>query len=109
MGAKDWLVQKAAVAMLNQAIFKPYGTIKDLKLDTTRRSIELEAELKGEAQPVRIHIHEYELIEENGTPYVELKSISTSREWLTTLARNYGVGRRFEIPENVRPYLSMLR
>jgi hypothetical protein len=109
MGAKDWLVQKAALAVLNQSLFRPYGVVKELKLDTTARTIEAELELKGESQLVRIHIQEYDLIEENGTPYFVIKEINTSREWLTTLARNYGVGRRLEIPESARAFLSMLR
>ena len=108
MGAKDWLIQKAAVAMLNQAVIKPYGTITDLKLDTGRRSIEAEVELKGESAPVRVHIREYEIVEENGTPYLVIKDVSTSREWLTTLAQNYAIGRRFEIPAAARSYLPML-
>lgn len=109
MGAKDWLIQKAAVAMLNQSIFRPYGNIKDLKLDTTGRSIEAEVELNGESQAVRIQVPEYEIIEEGDTAYFIVKEISTSREWLTALARNYAVGRRFEIPESARAYLPMLR
>lgn len=95
--------------MLNQAIFKPYGTITDLKLDTARHSIEATVDLKGESEPVQIHIHEYEIIEENGTPFVILKEISTSREWLTALAQHQAVGRRFEIPHAARSYLSMLK
>ena len=108
MGAKDWLIQKAAVAMLNQSVFRPYGTVKELKIDTTRHTLDIEAELKGESEPVRIQIQEYEIIEENGTAFVVLKGITTSREWLTTLAQNYGEGRRIEIPESVRAYLPML-
>ena len=108
MGAKDWLVEKAAVAMLNQSMLKPYGTLTRLKLDTTNRSIEAELDLKGETQPVRIEVHEYELLEESGSSYVIIKSISTSREWLTTLARDFAVGRKFEIPESARPFLKMI-
>jgi hypothetical protein len=108
MGAKDWLIQKAAVAMLNQAIVKRYGTITDLKLDTTRRSIDALVELNGEAQPIRVQIHEYELLEENGASFLVIRAITTSREWLTALARDYAVGRRFEIPESARSYLPML-
>jgi hypothetical protein len=109
MGAKDWLIQKAAVAMLNQSIFQPYGSVKDLKLDTSARSIDAEVELKGETQPVRLQVHEYEIVEADGSAYFVVKAISTSREWLTTLAKNYAVGRRFEIPETARVYLPMLK
>jgi hypothetical protein len=108
MGAKDRLIQKAAVAMLNQSVFRPYGTVKELKIDTTRRTLDVEAELKGETQPVRIQVQQYDIVEENGAAFVVLKGITTSRDWLTTLAQNYGEGRRFEIPESVRAYLPML-
>ncbi len=109
MGAKDWLIEKTAVAMLNQSVLKPYGTLTRLKLDTTNHSLEAELELKGESQPVRIQVPEFELLEESGSAYLIIKSISTSREWLTTLARDFAVGRKFAIPESARSFLPMIR
>ena len=108
MGAKDWLIGKTAVAMLNQSVLKPYGTLKELKLDTQQRTIDAELELRGETQPVRIQISEYELIEEDDATYLVLKGITTSREWLTTLARDFAVDRRLKLPEAARNYLPML-
>jgi hypothetical protein len=108
MGAKDWLIEKTAVAMLNQAVLKPYGTLTKLKLDTTARRIEAELELKGETEPVRLDIGEYELVEEDDSAWLVIKEISTSREWLTRLANDFAVGRRFELPASVRSYLPML-
>jgi hypothetical protein len=105
MGAKDWLLEKTAAAMLNQSVLKPYGTLTRLKLDTGRRSIEAELELKGESQPVNIEVHEYELSEENGRSYFVVKSISTSRDWLTSLARDFAVEKKLELPESVRSFL----
>lgn len=109
MGAKDWLIEKTAVAMLNQSVLRPYGTLTRLKLDTGNCSVEAELDLKGESVPVRIQVPQYELIEENGATYLVIKSISTSRDWLTTLARDFAVDRRFELPESVRSFLPMLR
>lgn len=109
MGAKDWLVEKAALVMINQALLKPYGTMTSLKLDTTARSISAEVQLNGELEPWVVQIPEYELIEEEGRAFVVIKSISTSRDWLTRLARDFGVGRRLELPESVRKFLPMLR
>ena len=108
MGAKDWLVQKTALAMLNQSVLKPYGTLTNLKLDTAERTIEAELDLKGETHPVRIRVSEYEIIEEADATYLILKGITTSREWLTTLARDFAVDRRFKLPDAARSYLSML-
>src|SRR6476469_7266398 len=107
MGAKDWLMEKAAVAMLNQSLLQPYGLLTKLKLDTQRRSIDAELELKGEAQPVRIQIHEYELEEAGNEFYFLIRNVSTSREWLTVLARNFAVDRRLEVPASVKKYLPM--
>ena len=109
MGAKDWLIEKTATAMLNQSVLKPYGTLTRLKIDTSNRSLEAELDLKGESQPVRIHVAEYQLIEENNRASLIIKSISTSRDWLTSLARDFAVGRKFELPESVRSFLPMIR
>lgn len=109
MGAKDWLVEKAATVMLNQAFIKPYGTLTRLKLDTSARSIDAELELKGEAQPVRIQVHEFELHEKDDSAYVVIKSIETSREWLTTLARDFAVDQPFAIPDSMKKFLPMIR
>jgi hypothetical protein len=109
MGAKDWLVEKAGMALLNQAVLKPYGTLTQLKLDTTARTIEAELELKGETQPVNLHVHEYELLEQDGRATVVLKDIHTSREWLTTLMNNFVVDREFTLPDSVKKFLPMIR
>ncbi|HWN93752.1 MAG TPA: hypothetical protein VNT99_01855 [Methylomirabilota bacterium] len=108
MGAKDWLIEKTAVAMLNQSLLKPYGTLKALKLDSKQRTIDAELELIGESQSVRIQVSGYELIEEAEATYLVLKGITTSREWLTTLARDFAVDRRLKVPEAARSYLPML-
>ena len=108
MGAKDWLVEKTAVAMLNQSLLKPYGTLTRLKLDKAARSIDAELELKGEAQPVRIQVHEYQLREKEGALFLVIKSIDTSREWVTALARDFAVDREFKLPASVQKYLPLV-
>ena len=108
MGAKDWLVEKAGMAVLNQAVLKPYGSITRLKLDTTARTIEAELELKGETTPLRLHVQEYELRQEGNRAFVVIKSIETSREWLTTLARDFAVDRPFELPDSVKKFLPII-
>ena len=108
MGAKDWLLEKAATAMLNRAVMKPYGVLAKLKLDTAARSIDAELELKGEAQPVQILIRGYEVQEKGERTYIVIKNLETSRQWLTTLARDFAVERPFEVPESVKKFLPML-
>jgi hypothetical protein len=86
MGAKDWLIEKAGMAMLNQAVLKPYGALTDLKL-----------------------VQEYELREENGRAFIVIKAVDSSREWLTTLLRNFAVDKPFELPDSVKKFLPMIR
>ena len=109
MAAKDWLIEKAGMALLNQAVLKPYGTLTRLKLDTTARTIEADLELNGETQPVNVQVREYELRESEGRATVVLKDIHTSRDWLTTLMKNFVVDREFNLPDSVRKFLPMLR
>ncbi len=109
MAAKDWLIEKAGMALLNQAVLKPYGTLTRLKLDTAARTIEADVELNGETQPVNVQVREYELRESEGRATVVLKDIQTSRDWLTTLMKNFVVDREFKLPDSVKKFLPMLR
>ena len=109
MGAKDWLLEKAAVVMINQAVLKPYGSLTGLKLDSTARNLSAELQLNGETEPVRIEVQEYELIEEENKAFFVIKSLTTSRSWLTRLGDDFAVGRKFELPESVRKFLPMIR
>ena len=80
MGAKDWLVEKAGVAVLNQAVLKPYGSITKLKLDTTARTIEAELELKGETELLRLHVQEYRRVPTSLRPCAIPSSRSAIRQ-----------------------------
>ena len=94
--------------MLNQMVLKPYGEMTNLKFDSQKRCLEAEVKLKRETEPVRIRIEEFELRQEAGKMFVSAKAIETSREWLTTLAKEHAAGRSFEIPESIRKYAAML-
>lgn len=108
MGAKDWLIGKTAVAMLNQSVLKPYGTLKQLSLDTEQRTMVAELELIGELEPVRLEVHGYEILDEKDAAYLVLKDVTTSRPWLTTLARNFLVDHKLKLPDAVRSWLPMI-
>ena len=109
MAAKDWLIEKAGMALLNQAVLKPYGTLTRLKFDTAARTIEADVELNGESQPVNVQVREYELRESADRATVVLKDIHTSREWLTTLMKNFVVDKEFPLPDSVKKFLPMIR
>ena len=50
----------------------------------------------------------YELINEGDRTFVVIKELITSREWMTRLAQEFVIGKRFEIPESVAKYAAMI-
>ncbi len=104
--SKDRLVSSFALPMLNNAWLKPYGQATDLKLDSTNKTVEITVTLRGESTPVRVQVADYELTQQDGKTFVVLKSVSTSREWMTELAQRYLVGKRLEVPAEAASMLA---
>jgi hypothetical protein len=96
--SKDRLVETMAPGVLNTGLMEPYGRVTSLKLDSSAGELDVTLDLKGETEPLRVHIHEYELIEEGDRMYLLIRRITTSRPWLTALAENLAVGRKLELP-----------
>ena len=96
--AKDLLIESTAPAILNQTLMADYGKITTLELDSRAKKLHVEALLRGESEPIRVEIDSYELEQRNGDVYLKIKQISTSREWITTLARQELVNRPIRLP-----------
>jgi hypothetical protein len=107
--AKDALLSQGAKARLSHLLRK-YGTMLDLKLNTTERSLSVLLHLKGEESPIHISIREYTLVAKDGRTYVELdgSKIETSREWLTTLVQEQLGRRDFPIPDKLARIIPLL-
>ena len=104
--SKDRLVETMAPGVLNSGLLAPYGRVTALKLDSDSGELDVTLELNGETEPVRVHIQQYELIEESGRMYLLIHRIFTSRPWLTALAENLAVGRKLELPSEVSKTLA---
>lgn len=99
--SKDRLVESMAPGVLNSGVLEPYGRVTDLRLDSSSGELDVTLELKGEVEPLRVHIQEYELLHEGNRMYLLIHRIVTSRAWLTALAENLAVGRKLELPPEV--------
>jgi hypothetical protein len=99
--SKDRLVETMAPGVLNSGFLQPYGRITSFKLNSESRELDVTVELNGEVDPLRVHIQEYELIEEGGKMFLIIHRVVTSRAWLTALVRNVAAGRKLELPENI--------
>jgi len=99
--SKDRLVETMAPGVLNSGFLRPYGRITDFKLNSESRELDVTIELNGEVEPLRVHIEEYELVEEAGKMLLIIHRVITSRTWLTALAKDLAVGRKLMLPENI--------
>lgn len=86
----------------------PFGTIVDVTLDSSQKSIELNVLLKGETEPVILKVGRYEILEESGRRLIVAREISASREWIDAAVKQYIQGRPFELPARVAGALGFL-
>src|SRR2546423_1373513 len=105
---KDRLIEKTAPAALNETVFRDYGQITSLEIDSKDKSIHFEAMLRGEKEPIRVEIRRYEIIERDDRVFFVTKEIQTSREWVTTLAQKELVDRPIPLPANLSGLLTRL-
>jgi len=102
---KDTALSKGAKIAINNQI-KEYGEMLKLNLDSAQKSIEMEVMLEGEQEPLKVHVKKYEMREENGKHFLKVKGVTTSREWINTVASSYLEGKTFEVPAE---YAKMLK
>ncbi len=98
------LVHRGAREFFNHR-FPSLGTMTTLQIDSARQRVTLDLELKGETQPLHIVIDRYELTTVDEKTFIELKEVTTSREWMNVLAKEFLKGKKFEVPEAVRSVL----
>jgi hypothetical protein len=108
--AKDRLLAEGAKAHFNKLIGR-YGTVVDFRLNTVDRSLSLTLLLKGEENPIAIHVHEYTLSTAEGKSVLEIdaRKIDTAREWLTELIRDKVGQKRLVVPDNLEWVVQLFR
>ena len=103
-GLKDTLKQGKDLALSRglrlflDKVIEPYGTSTGFRLDTKQKKIELTVQLKGEVQPLQVMVCRYCIVAEGERRFFRAEEIVTSREWLNTVFKKYGSGKRVEIP-----------
>ncbi|SEQ75605.1 hypothetical protein SAMN04488038_11092 [Solimonas aquatica] len=97
---KDGALAVGLRAYVNDKL-KEYGEVLDCQIDTSKNTLSLRAQLRGDPQPVSATIKRYELEREDGEVYFSIKAVETSREWVTLLLNKLLIGRRFKIPSKV--------
>lgn len=78
---------------------EPYGELKNLRLNSRDKTIEVEVLLKGEAETLVVKVLEYELQSEPDQDYLVVKRAIASREWVTALLQDFVAGKRHPLPQ----------
>lgn len=78
---------------------KKIGCMTKLSIDSARKTVTVELDLKGEVAPITVTIENYRLIAEQGGTFLEVGTVTTSREWLTALCVDYLNQQRFNLTE----------
>ncbi len=75
-------------AEINSGLLKQYGKMTKLEIDKENKTINVDLDLKGEKEGVRITLSNYRFIQEEGkNPLFEAGIIEVSREWLNALLK----------------------
>jgi hypothetical protein len=94
---KDYGISKGGEQLLRYYL-REYGRVNTLNVNTRDKSVECEVLLNGESEPLRAELRDYSIEHHGEKSYISFKGVTTSREWINTLAGKYFVRRRFEIP-----------
>jgi hypothetical protein len=95
-GLKDKGV--SATAKLALSLYcKPYGEVRELRLDSRNKNLTIVLLLNGEQEPVEIMVRDYHVTKQGDQDMLVAGCIETSRQWLTTVAVTYLQGRSIPI------------
>ena len=94
---KDGALAIALKSFLNER-FGEYGRIDGCELNTAAGRLTLTAMLKGERDPITATLEHFELVRDNGQPFMVLHEFSSSRQWLAKLLTKLFTGKRYPLP-----------
>jgi len=99
---KDMAVSSAITSKLTP-LFEAYCHSFKLKVNSSAKTMTVEALPKGENEPVLLEIVGYSLLLEEGRAVLAFERLRVSREWLGALASTFLPENRVKLPEDT-PY-----
>jgi hypothetical protein len=96
--AKNFLTGKAAQTYVNSMISR-YGEVKDLRIDTQAKTIDLVVALHGETEPLKVRVDKYSVQQKGERHYVQIIKCTCSRPWVQNLVEDFAQGKPVEVPQ----------
>ena len=94
---KDIGTAKLLQTVLNSHL-SGIGSIKELKLNSREKCIDLVVVLVGEERPLEVRINEYELIKTDDQNYFIIKKVDFSREWVNNALQKWQPEMKIPLP-----------
>jgi hypothetical protein len=101
---KDKALSTGAIIAINQHI-NEYGSITNLSLNSKFKSIHMDVLLHGEKEPIEVQVENYLFTEDN---QLRISGVTTSREWINTLALNHLESKEFSLPSEYAQILKTI-
>src|SRR3546814_15415343 len=101
---KEGALSVALRAYVNDR-FSEYGEVLDCQIDTKENRLTFRVMLRGEKEPASGSIDRYQIEREGDDVYLNMRSFSTSREWITLTLNQLLAGQPFKIPSKVTGFM----
>jgi len=104
---KDMAIS-SAVKVFAEKYISGFAVINTIEIDSSQKSFTAEVVLKGEKDPISLKVARYEIISEGERHLLIPHNVSSSRQWLDILAKEYLEEHAFEIPAPIARALKIM-
>lgn len=94
---KDKITSSAARTHCN-TLLKRYGEVKELRIDSAKRRMEVVVLLEGETGSIAVTIEKYEITDVGGEKFVHVAATRCTRPWVQHFIEDHLYGRKFPLP-----------
>jgi hypothetical protein len=104
---KDSALAATARTFLNVKL-RGIGKVTELSIDTKKKSLRVQVDLVGEAEPIEIRIVKYSIKQKSGELSLVIEDATASREWLAVALREFVIGQSISLPGKAGALLKLL-
>ncbi len=99
------LGHKGKITFINKYIGE-YGEMLTLEIDHKNKHIASSILLKGEKEPIKLEIDQYEIKQAEAT--IQIGKATCDKPWIDALLKNFVVGKKWDIPDGLSDKLGLL-
>jgi len=97
------LARAGVKAFINRKI-KQYGVMTKLEIDPKKKTLRIELDLKGETSPIVISAGGYELSEKEGSMFIRLQDLESTRPWVAALLNEFAAGKPLKLGDTIKTF-----